>query len=160
MTELVPGYGCPDEVAALFQEYTDMLVAQKPAFAAYLRLQGYQREVQHLEEKYGPPHGRLYLLRVDGTAAGCIALRRLDEERCELKRLYVRPQYRGRGLAGRLVDRALEDARAIGYGCVLLDTFPFLEEAIGMYRRRGFQEVPSYNGSPMEDLIYLRLDLR
>ena len=160
MTELVQGYGYPDEMAALFQEYTDMLVDREPEFAAYLRLQDYQREVQHLEEKYGLPHGRLYLLRVDGAAAGCIALRRLDAESCELKRLYVRPPYRGRGLAGLLVDRTLEDARQIGYGCVLLDTFPFLREAIGMYRRRGFREVPSYNGSPMEDLIYLRLDLR
>ena len=89
--ELVLAYDRPADIGALFSEYTRMLVTEDPAFAAYLELQNYDEELRHLEGKYGLPDGRLYLALVGGTPAGCIALRKLDEERCELKRLYVRP---------------------------------------------------------------------
>lgn len=156
---LEPGYEERSELEQLFGEYTDMLLCRQPEFRAYLAQQNYDTELEHLREKYGPPEGRLYLARADGTAAGCVALRRIDQEHCEVKRLYVRPAYRGQGLAGRLVDQVLADAREIGYRAVLLDTFPFLEDAIRLYKKRGFREIPSYNGTPMEQLIYLRLDL-
>lgn len=156
---LEPGYEDREELEELFGEYMEMLLRQQPEFRDYLAVQHYDTELDQLREKYGPPGGRLYLARVDGTAAGCVALRRIDGECCELKRLYVRPSFRGHGLAGRLVDQVLSDARTIGYRAVLLDTFPFLEDAIRLYKKRGFQEVPSYNGTPMEQLIYLRLDL-
>lgn len=157
---LEPGYEDRSELEQLFGEYTDMLLCRQPEFRAYLVQQNYDTELEHLREKYGPPEGRLYLARADGTAAGCVALRRIDQEHCEIKRLYVRPAYRGQGLAGRLVDQVLADAREIGYRAVLLDTFPFLEDAIRLYKKRGFREIPSYNGTPMEQLIYLRLELR
>ena len=89
-----------------------------------------------------------------------MALRKISDKEAELKRLYVRPQFRHLGVAQQLVDQILADARQMGYEAVLLDTFPFLEEAIRLYRRHGFYQVPSYNGSPMEELIYLRLDLK
>ena len=79
--------------------------------------------------------------------------------RCELKRLYVHPGFRGHGYARRLVETVLSDAAAIGYRQVLLDTFPFLTGAIALYRDLGFREVPSYNGSPMPELIYMALEL-
>lgn len=157
---LEPGYEDRSELEQLFGEYTDMLLCRQPEFRAYLAQQHYDTELEHLREKYGPPEGRLYLARADGTAAGCVALRRIDQESCEIKRLYVRPAYRGHGLAGSLVDQVLADARKIGYRAVLLDTFPFLKDAIRLYKKRGFREVPSYNGTPMEQLIYLRLDLK
>lgn len=154
-----PGYDAPQEIAALFSEYTAALVKGDPAFRAYLDKQGYDDEVLHPGRKYGLPGGRLYLARIEGEPAGCIALRQLDERRCEMKRLYVRPAYRERGLGGQLIRRVIEDAREIGYECILLDTLPFLTDAISMYRRRGFVDIPSYNNSPMENLVYMRLDL-
>ena len=153
------GYDATEEIAALFREYTEALVAGDPAFRAYLDKQGYDHEVDHPEEKYGLPGGRLYIARMEGEPAGCVALRPLDERRCEMKRLYVRPAYRERGLGGQLIQRVIDDARSIGYECLLLDTLPFLTDAIGMYRRRGFVDIPSYNGSPMENLVYMRYDL-
>ena len=94
-----PAYNALSDVRALFEAYTAMLVTHDPAFQIYLDIQHYADELRAPAAKYAPPDGRLYLARVDGRAAGCIALRRLDGERCEMKRLYVQPQYRGRGLA-------------------------------------------------------------
>ena len=105
------------------------------------------------------PDGRLYIAWCDGQPAGCIALRRLDDTTCELKRLYVRPAFRGRGIAGVMMQRILDDARAIGYTVMLLDTLPFLTSAIKMYRALGFYDIPPYNDSPLDTTIFLRLDL-
>lgn len=154
--------GCayPEAVGPLFQEYTDMLLSENPAFSKYLQLQHYAEELVHLENKYGLPGGRLYLLETPiGEAVGTGALRRLDDEMCELKRLYIRPAFRGHGLAEETVRRLIIDARAMGYRRMVLDTFPFLKAAIRLYQKLGFREIPSYNGAPMPDLIYLGLDL-
>ena len=80
-----------------------MVVANDPEYADYLKLQRFEAELRHPDEKYGQPGGRLYLVRVNGEAAGCIAMKRLDETRCEMKRLYIRPAFRGQGIARRLV---------------------------------------------------------
>lgn len=132
--ELKLGYATPEAVRELFAEYTHMLVAHDPYFQAYLDLQHYDAEVADPTQKYGLPDGRLYVAWCDGQPAGCIALRRLDGTTCELKRLYVRPAFRGRGIAGAMMQRILDDARAIGYTAMLLDTLPFLTSAIRMYR--------------------------
>ena len=79
--------------------------------------------------------------------------------RCEMKRLYVQPQYRGRGLARQLIRRITEDARQIGYRCMLLDTLPVLEDAVRLYRQLGFYEIPCYNDSPVESTLFFQLDL-
>ena len=93
--ELIPGYDRPAELLSLFTEYTRMLVSHDPSFQIYLDIQHYEDEIRDLEAKYGQPEGRLYLALWEGEAAGCIALRKLDEQRCEMKRLYVRPAFRG-----------------------------------------------------------------
>lgn len=167
---LIPAHASPREIGILFSEYTDMLIAGDKSFEKYLQIQHYDEELRHLEAKYGPPAGRLYLAYLDtegraeekenGGLAGCIGLRRLDDERCEMKRLYVRPAFRGKGIGGRLIRQVVADAREIGYTYMLLDTLPFLEKALGMYRQFGFYEIPCYNDSPMEASIYMRLDLR
>ena len=157
--KLVLAYDRPADIGTLFSEYTRMLVTEDPAFAAYLELQNYDEELRHLEGKYGLPDGRLYLALVDGTPAGCIALRKLDKERCELKRLYVRPAFRGRGLARLLTEQILRDARAIGYRKILLDTLPCLESAIRLYRSLGFTDAPRYNDSPLDTTLFLQRDL-
>ena len=157
--ELLDGCSYPEEVGILFQEYIQALLEENPAFSGYLAQQNYERELAHLEEKYGRPGGRLYLLKYQGQAAGTVALRKLDETHCELKRLYIRPAFRGHGFAEYLVRTVMEDGIREGYQQMLLDTFPFLTGAIKLYRKLGFYEVPSYNGSPMEELLYMAHDL-
>ena len=156
---IIPAFDAPEVVRELFEEYTNVLIEGDPAFRDYLSIQNYDREILHLEEKYGPPQGRLYLARWGGETAGCIALRPLDESRCEMKRLYVRPAFRNRGIARKLVDTVLADARSIGYHEMLLDTLPFLTEAIAMYEGLGFVRTECYNDSPLADTVYMKLRL-
>ncbi len=157
--ELLPGYRATNEVRALFSEYTQMLVAGEPSFQRYLDIQHYDDELEHLEKKYGRPEGRLYVAFWDGDLAGCIGLRKLDTDNCEMKRLYVRPAFRGNHIGSALVSRIVADAREIGYAHMLLDTLPFLERAIAMYRALGFYEISSYNDSPLASTVYMKLDL-
>ena len=159
MDGIVYGYEYKNEIRELFTEYTDMLVENDSAFKAYLDIQNYDDEIEHLEHKYGLPEGRLYLLRRDGKSAGCIALRKLDNERCEMKRLYIRPEYQGEKLGERLVRKIINDAREIGYKHMMLDTLPFLESAIHIYKKLGFYETDCYNDSPMDTTIFMQLDL-
>ncbi|MDO4530621.1 MAG: GNAT family N-acetyltransferase [Bacillota bacterium] len=158
--KLVYAYDRPDEVGELFKEYTDMLIAGDRAFAEYLKLQKYDKELKNPASKYGMPEGRLYLAYYEDQLAGCVGLKKLDEEgRCELKRMYVRPQFRGKKMGERLLEVVLKDAKEIGYTAMLLDTLPFLESAIRMYRKKGFYEIPSYNDSPLDTTIYMKIDL-
>ena len=157
--EIIPAYPYPEEVRKLFTEYTSLLIAGNPEFQQYLQIQNYDEEIAHLEHKYGAPAGRLYLALAEGSVAGCIALRKLDDERCEMKRLYVRPEYQGQGIGRQLTERILSDACSIGYRQIQLDTFPFLEQAITMYRHMGFREIPRYNDSPMDSTIYMGLEI-
>ena len=139
--EFLNGPEHPAEIEELFREYTDMLVAGDPVFASYLELQSFDEELRHLEGKYAPPEGCLYLLRVDGQNAGCGGMKRLDESRCELKRMYIRPSFRRMGLGRELALRIIEDAREAGYRRMLLDTLPFLQAAKALYRSLGFETV-------------------
>ena len=157
--ELIEAYAHKDNVNSLFQEYTDMLIACDNDFKEYLNKQNYDNELEHLESKYGHPYGRLYLALCDNELAGCIGLRKLDNDNCEMKRLYVKPEFRGKKIGNILVTKIIEDAKIIGYKHILLDTFPFLETAIKLYKNLGFYEIESYNNSPMDNLIYLKFDL-
>ena len=156
---IVPAYEQRDEVSMLFSEYTDMLIANDESFKTYLDIQNYDEEIMHLESKYGMPDGRLYLLYCDEQSAGCIGLRKMDDQRCEMKRLYVRPEFRGKKLGNILVEKIIADAREIGYSYMLLDTLPFLETAIQMYKKFGFYEIERYNNSPMAAAVYMKLNL-
>lgn len=157
--EIIPGYNRIEEIKSLFAEYTAMLINSDDRMREYLAMQNYGAELEHLEDKYGLPAGRLYLALCDGNAAGCIALRKIDDELCEMKRLYVRPGFRGAKLGERLIEKLIADARGIGYRHMLLDTLPFLEAAIHTYKKLGFYEIPSYNDNPIDGSIYLRYDL-
>lgn len=157
--KLISAFGHEAEIAALFGAYTEMLIAGEPAFRDYLAQQNYDAELAHLEEKYGAPDGRLYLAYCGEEAAGCIGLRRLNETDCEMKRLYVKPQFRGEKIGAVLVQRIIADAREIGYRRMRLDTFPFLESAVRLYRAHGFYEIERYNDSEIDTLLYLQLDL-
>ena len=157
--ELVAGYDFPKEVGVLFTEYTTMLTNSDPVFKKYLAIQNYDDELDNLSHKYGLPDGRLYLAYYNHDLAGCIALKKIDNVKCEMKRLYVRPAYRKLHIGSALVHQIISDAKSIGYKYMFLDTLPFLQEAINMYKKVGFKETSSYNNSPMETSIFMSLDL-
>ncbi|MCI9083096.1 MAG: GNAT family N-acetyltransferase [Lachnospiraceae bacterium] len=157
--KIIPAYAYPLETAALFSEYTDMLIANDSTFQQYLDIQNYEKEIEHLEEKYGMPFGRLYLAYDKDKLAGCIGLRKINEQNCEMKRLYVRPEFRGKSIGNLLIAQIIQDAKAIGYSHMLLDTLPFLKSAIKIYQKFGFYETDCYNDSPMDNSIFMRLDL-
>ena len=157
--KMVYAYNHTEEVSQLFTEYTDMLIENDSSFQKYLDIQNYSDEMEHLESKYGLPEGRLYLVYCDEELAGWIGLGKIDNQNCEMKRLYVRPKFRGRKVGNLLVEKIIDDAKKIGYSHMLLDTLPFLKSAIHMYKKYGFYEIDSYNDSPMDTSIYMKLDL-
>lgn len=157
--KMVYAYNHTEEVSQLFTEYTDMLIENDSSFQKYLDIQNYSDEMEHLESKYGLPEGRLYLVYCDEELAGCIGLRKIDNQNCEMKLLYVRPKFRGRKVGNLLVEKIIDDAKKIGYSHMLLDTLPFLKSAIHMYKKYGFYEIDSYNDSPMDTSIYMKIDL-
>lgn len=121
-----------------------------------LDFQDFTRELAELPGDYAPPDGAL-LIASEG--AGCVALRRIDEEACELKRLYVRPAWRSHGLGRRLTLAALDRARELGYRRVRLDTLPGMERAQALYAEFGFQEIEPYRPNPVPGARFLELDL-
>ena len=153
------GYNHKNEVKELFKEYTDLIIQEDETFSKYLQMQDFEHEVNHLEEKYGKPGGRIYVAYYDGELAGCIGLKKIDKNQGEMKRLYVRQKFRGKHIGLLLAKKIVEDAKKIGYKAILLDTLPSLESAIKMYKKMGFYEISQYNDSPMKDAIYLKLDL-
>ncbi len=158
-TEIVLAYAHTQEIHALFLEYTNMLMSHDRSFQNYLDIQHFEKEIHHLEEKYGMPSGRLYLAYYNGEAAGCIGLKNIDKKNCEMKRLYVRPAFRGKNIGRLLVQKIITDAKEIGYSYMLLDTLPFLENAIHIYKQFGFYTIDCYNDSPMRTSIYMKSDL-
>lgn len=126
-----------------------------------LCFQGFEEELQSLPGKYAQPGGRLLLAFWDGELAGLCALRPLpQEELCEMKRLYVRPQFRGKSIGQALASRIIVDAATIGYRRMRLDTVPGrMDAAIQMYRRLGFREIDSYYTTPVAGTLFMELDL-
>jgi putative acetyltransferase len=143
------------EVAAvqdLWRDYWDSLGLPQD-------FQRFSGELQTLPGVYAPPMGRLLLALVQGNAAGTAALRPLSGRSCEAKRLYVRPQYRGKGVGRALLCRLLEEARSAGYREVYGDTLKSMTAALEMYRQIGFSEVAPYSSNPTPGAIFLRLSL-
>ena len=152
-------YDEEESIRTLIHEYTNMLVSENPEVQKILSTQDYTTELQHLNEKYGLPYGRLYIAKLEDVPAGCICLRKIDDDSCEIKRLYVRPQFRGHSIATQLISKIIDDAKTIGYKYILLDTLPFLYSAIRLYQNFGFYEVNAYNNNPDSTAIFMRLDL-
>lgn len=141
-----------DVVRELFAEY-------ERAIGIDLCFQGFADELATLPGRYAPPQGRLYLARTADAVAGCVALRPLGDGVCEMKRLYVREAFRGTGVGRALARRVLEDARAIGYRRMVLDTLAGMTAARGLYASLGFRETDPYTPNPYADVRYLGIDL-
>jgi ribosomal protein S18 acetylase RimI-like enzyme len=146
-----------EEARRLFVEYAGSL-----GFS--LCFQGFDRELEELPGEYAPPGGRLYLAVADSgqgpVTAGCVALRQMADGVCEMKRLYVCPQFRGQGAGGALVDEVIRAARELGYRRMRLDTIgPRMKEAVALYRSVGFREIAPYRENPIAGALYMELEL-
>ena len=145
-----------DAVRQIFQEYADSLHID-------LEFQGFETEIAELPGDYAPPRGQILLASVDGTIAGCCALRPLDDcdypNAAEMKRLYVRKAFRGFGLGRQLAEAILDAARQGGYDHVLLDTLDDMESARALYVELGFEPIEPYYHNPIPGAHYLKVDL-
>ena len=136
----------------LFQEYQRELRVS-------LCFQGFEQELAALPGEFAQPSGGLWLATAQSEAAGCVALRKLAPEIAEMKRLYVRPAYRGRHLGLDLANTAIDAAARLGYRMLKLDTLPTLHAAQKLYRRLGFVDTPPYNDNPIAGVRFMALEL-
>ena len=147
----------PEEVSrarSLFEEYADRL-------GISLCFQNFEKELAELPGAYSPPDGRFFLAFDEAQLAGCVALRKIGGGACEMKRLYVRPEFRGKGMGRALALKIIEEARSLGYERMRLDTLPErMDAAIGMYRSLGFREIEPYYENPVEGALFMELSLR
>jgi ribosomal protein S18 acetylase RimI-like enzyme len=139
-------------VRSLFQEYADSLDFE-------LDFQDFREEMETLPGKYAPPLGSILLARENGETVGCVAVRPLGEDICEMKRLYVRPAYRGKRLGRELALAIIEEAKRLGYKAMRLDTVVAMKEASALYRTLGFQTIDAYCYNPLPDAMYFELKL-
>lgn len=139
-------------VRELFNEYADSLGFD-------LCFQDFATELAELPGDYKPPDGTILMAMCDGQTAGCVAVRRFDQAACEMKRLYVRPAFRGQRVGRILATGSIEAARQMGYLQMLLDTVPWMKAAITLYESLGFEETRAYRHNPIEGARFMKLVL-
>ena len=140
---------CIEDARTIFREYEKWLGLD-------LCFQGFEEEMRTLPAKYAPPDGRLILTYKDGELAGGIALRKIGDGICEMKRLFLRENARGSGIGHLLIEKIIEEARIIGYKKMRLDTFPpKMGKAVKLYESHGFYEIPPYYENPYDGVLYM-----
>lgn len=139
-------------VKILFQEYAAWLNFD-------LCFQNFEQELANLPGDYVSPAGSLLLAICNGVVAGCAAMRKLDEDTCEMKRLYVRPAFKGKGIGRMLAKAAIDDGIMAGYQRMRLDTIDFMKEALSLYCSMGFREIEPYRYNPISGAKYMELNL-
>jgi GNAT superfamily N-acetyltransferase len=143
-----------EQARQLFREYEAWLGLD-------LCFQGFEQELTELPGRYAQPTGRLLLAFEDDEPVGCVALRKLSDDTCEMKRLFLRPEFQGRGLGRQLLDAGMREARAIGYQRMRLDTLPEqMGKAVAVYRAIGFKEIEPYNNNPVPGSLFMELVLK
>jgi ribosomal protein S18 acetylase RimI-like enzyme len=148
-TQTEKGVEC---VRMLFEEYADSLDFD-------LDFQNFQEELAGFPGDYGPPRGCLLLADYEGHLAGCVALRPLGNTVCEMKRLYVRPEFRSLGIGRALAKAIVEQGRKIGYTHMRLDTAPSMQAARALYVSLGFRRIDPYRYNPIEGAVFMELEL-
>lgn len=153
-TQIIEAASHSDFAAArtLFEEYA-------AAIKVDLCFQNFSAELERLPTMYGPPAGALLIARAGDSDAGCVGLRSFRQDVCEMKRLYVRPAFRGRDLGRRLALEVAAKARRLGYNTMVLDTLPTMQTAHALYLSIGFRPAEAYYANPLPDVRYLALDL-
>lgn len=142
-----------NETKILFREYEKWLDVS-------LCFQGFEEEVNSLPGKYAPPDGRLYIVKYDGKYSGCIALRKIEDGICEMKRLFLKEELRGKGIGNSLVTKIISDAKFIGYKTMRLDTIKEkMPKAVEIYTKHGFVETEAYYHNPNPHTLFMELDL-
>jgi ribosomal protein S18 acetylase RimI-like enzyme len=148
------------ETAAQIAQARELFLEYAQSLGFSLCFQNFDQELAGLPGEYAQPEGRLLLVECEGQVAGCVALHKLEPGICEMKRLYLRSQFRGKGLGLALANRIIAEARQIGYRHMRLDTVePVMKDAVIMYRRLGFQEIAPYCVNPIEGALYMELCL-
>jgi len=148
------------ETAAQIAQARELFLEYAQSLGFSLCFQNFDQELAGLPGHYAPPDGRLLLAEYEGWLAGCVALHKLDAQICEMKRLYLRPAFRGKGFGRVLADRIIAEARQIGYQRMRLDTVePVMKDAVAMYRRIGFREIAAYCANPISGALYMELEL-
>jgi putative acetyltransferase len=141
------------QVRELFLEYAQSLRVN-------LCFQNFEEELAGLPGHYASPDGRLLLAEYEGRLAGCVALHQWEPGVCEMKRLYLRPSFRGKGWGRVIAETIISEARKIGYQCMRLDTIePIMKDAVEMYRKLGFREIAPYRPNPIAGAMYMELKL-
>ncbi|MFN2500463.1 MAG: GNAT family N-acetyltransferase [Pyrinomonadaceae bacterium] len=141
------------DARSLFREYETWLGLD-------LCFQGFEEELRNLPGKYALPAGRLLLAYADERLAGCVALRKIGPRICEMKRLYVRSEFRGQKIGIHLIKKVIDEARLSGYKKMRLDTYPIkMGKARDLYESLGFSEIPPYYDNPYEGVVFMELDL-
>jgi ribosomal protein S18 acetylase RimI-like enzyme len=140
------------DAESLFLEYASSLTFD-------LSFQHFEEEMRTFPLQYSSPTGCLLLAYEGEKAVGCVGLRKLDERVCEMKRLYVRPEFQGHGIGRALALRIIEEGRRLGYACMRLDTVPSMHAAIAMYRKLGFKQIPQYRDNPVPGALFFELQL-
>jgi GNAT superfamily N-acetyltransferase len=140
-----------EEVRRLFREYERLLGVD-------LCFQHFEQELADLPGKYAPPGGTILLAQEGERMAGCVALRKLAREICEMKRLFVRPEFRRRGLGKILAEAIIKEAIELGYKLMRLDTLERLDEAMNLYESLGFRRIPAYYDNPLPGVVYWEIE--
>jgi len=146
------------ETPAQITQARELFLEYAKSLGFSLCFQDFDKELASLPGEYAPRSGRLLLAEYEGQLAGCVALHKLAADICEMKRLYLRQQFRGKGLGRALADRIMAEARTIGYRRMRLDTVePVMKDAVAMYRRLGFREIAPYCNNPIVGALYLEI---